>query len=102
MTCAIVALAAAGVFVLVALSCVLNGWALAILWGWFMVPFGAPVLTIPTAIGLALVVSFLTHQTDHYEDKDKTAGERFGGSVLTMLIKPPLALFVGWIVKQFL
>lgn len=102
MTAALVLGMAVGFVALVALSAVLNGWALAILWGWFMVPFGLPALSIPTAIGVALVVSFLTHQTDHYEDKTKTGGERFATSVVAAFIKAPIALTIGWIVKQFL
>jgi len=45
-------------------SCLLRGWVLSILWRWFMVPtLGLPALSVPQAIGIALVVGMLTHQS---------------------------------------
>lgn len=39
----------------------MNGWALSKLWSWFIVStFALPALTIPAAIGVALVVNYLT------------------------------------------
>ena len=41
----------------------LNGLALKMLWGWFMVPtFGLPTLSLAQAIGVGIMVGFLTHQ----------------------------------------
>jgi hypothetical protein len=41
----------------------LSGWVLVYLWGWFVVPgFHRPALRISEAIGLAIVVSYLTYQ----------------------------------------
>ena len=51
------------IFGLTALAAVLNGWVLSIIWKWFFVPtLHLPSLSIPQAIGIALVVSFLTKQ----------------------------------------
>ena len=45
-------------------SCLLRGWVLSILWRWFMVPtLGLPALSVPQAIGIALVVGMLTHHS---------------------------------------
>jgi len=82
---------------------VLNGWVLSILWGWFIVGlFGLPVLTIAPAIGVGLVVTFLTHQ--HVENKNRDGdadnelarvlGYTFGRLFGTLL--------VGWIVTLFM
>lgn len=39
---------------------ILSGYVLSVLWGWFIVPtFGLPLLTIPVAIGVMLVVAYL-------------------------------------------
>ena len=39
---------------------IMNGFFVATVWNWIAVPaFGAPVLTIPTAIGLTLLVTVL-------------------------------------------
>ena len=43
-------------------SLILNGLVLKKLWGWFVVAnFGLKPLSIPSAIGIALIVSFLTY-----------------------------------------
>lgn len=47
----------------------LNGWALIKLWAWFIVPvFRCPQLTVWTAVGIVLVVRFLTSSVNP-EDK---------------------------------
>ncbi len=40
---------------------VLRGFVLKIVWGWFVVPLGIAVITIPHALGLAAVVTYLTY-----------------------------------------
>ncbi|TSC81867.1 MAG: hypothetical protein G01um101420_780 [Parcubacteria group bacterium Gr01-1014_20] len=43
-----------------ALSSLLRGWVLSILWGWFMVPtFGLPELGVVPAIGMMFTITFL-------------------------------------------
>lgn len=42
-------------------SMTVHGYTLATLWGWFVVTtFAAPVLSIPAAIGLRIIVRYLT------------------------------------------
>jgi len=80
-----------------------RGYALSKLWLWFIVStFGAAPLGIAQSIGLSLIVSFVTHQTDSYEDKDKSYGEKMTRAVLLAFMTPAMALFIGWIVKGFL
>lgn len=80
-----------------------RGYALSKLWLWFIVStFGAAPLGIAQSIGLALVVSFLCHQYNSYEDKEKSANERMAASVLYAFLSPAMALLIGWIVKGFL
>lgn len=77
-----------------------NGFVLSVLWGWFIVPvFQAPTLRIPYAIGLAIVVSMLTHQIDWKraaEDDYPEVVKLLGGSLVALF-----ALGYGWIVRLF-
>lgn len=78
-----------------------QGLVLKILWGWFMVPtFGLPSLDIPQALGLALVVTFLTHQTTKREDED--AGEVFARILINGFVEGLFFLGFGAIVMLFM
>jgi putative flippase GtrA len=91
------------VLITLILSPIWRGYALSKLWLWFIVStFGAAPLGIAQSIGLALVVSFLTHQYDSYEDKEKSATERMVTGVVIAFLSPAMALLIGWIVKGFL
>lgn len=82
-----------------AISIVLNGWAFSILWGWFIVTtFGMNTLSIPAAIGLGFVVSYITKQ---YQKKD-ACDEAIWYDLKLSLLKPFVALGAGWIVKGFM
>ena len=79
-------------------SVVWSAYVLTILWGWFIVPqFGLEPLTIRFAIGLSLIITYLTYKYDHYED-DRSAQERFYSQLGLAIIKPLFALFFGWII----
>lgn len=83
-----------------AVSVVLNGWAFSILWGWFIVTtFGMMSITIPAAIGLGFVVSYLTKQAHRKVD---TSDETIWYDLRVSLMKPFVALGAGWIVKGFM
>lgn len=77
---------------------VLNGWALSILWRWFIVAtFHAQALTVTQAIGVTVVVGYVTHQR---EVSDKTADWK--SSVSAIIAKPLGSLAFGWIITQFM
>jgi hypothetical protein len=78
-----------------------NGWVLSILWGWFIVPLGGPVLTIPFAIGVAVIVHLLTYQYDTAKDERDTA-TKVGHAVGVTLLSPLLALLIGWVALKFI
>jgi hypothetical protein len=84
------------VFALFVGAALLEGWVLSVMWRWFIVPLGAPVISIPAAIGIALLAGMLTHQT---RNPDEVEWEHLLSSAL---IAPPFILLVGWVVKQFL
>lgn len=77
---------------------ILNGWALVQLWGWFMVPLGLPVLSLPWAIGIAVVVSFLTNHNEPRKSDDVDVGKAIGHAFL----RPVISVGVGWIVHQYM
>lgn len=87
---------------LIALSAILNGWVLSILWKWFMVPtLGLPDISLASAIGIALVISYLTYQPVDCEPKERETGEKV--VYLGMLVlRPFFVLFFGWIVHLFM
>jgi len=79
-----------------------KGFVLTVLWGWFVVPlFRLPELTIPAALGLSLVVGYMTK-----DGQQMKTGEDFGGAVFKALIalalKPAVTLGVGWVIRGFM
>lgn len=78
----------------------LDGYALSVLWGWFVAPtFGLPLLTYGVAAGIALTVRYLTRQVDHSEEKKELG---MPARVAIVLLKPVLALGFGWfLLKAF-
>ena len=87
---------------LMVLSSIFNGYALSVLWGWFVVPiFGAPRLSIVPAIGIAMVVGYLTHQIETRRDEEGF-GRQMAKSTALAILKPAFTLFFGWIVHLFM
>ena len=91
-----------GIPLLITLSAIWRGYVLSILWGWFVVPtFHLPQLSIVAAIGIAMVVSYLTHQTSMGKD-EREGWDAFGYTKAITIINPLIALFFGWIVHLFM
>lgn len=91
-----------GFLLLVAGSALLNGFALSVIWNWF-VPgiFGLPELRIVEAMGIALIVAYLTHPYSNAA-KEHQGAEALGYAVAHIVLKPVFAIGVAWCVKQFL
>lgn len=81
-------------------STVLRGYALSKLWEWFIVAtFSLPSINIPTAIGISLIVSFLTAKVStRKDDQTEDFYVQLSKSTLVGLMLPLIALFMGWIV----
>jgi hypothetical protein len=94
-----------GYIVLIVAETCYCGFALKVLWKWFVVPtFNLPVLSLAPAIGLAMVVGYLTKQS-HWptaEELEKSNSERALEGTLMAIIKPSFALLFGWVVHQFM
>jgi hypothetical protein len=85
-------------------AAMLNGWALSLLWAWFIIPtFELPKLSIPAAIGLSMVVAYLTYQVRNNKDEEK---EKYWESLvrggLTTTTKALFALLFGAVVKMWM
>ena len=93
-----------GVFVLLAayvvVASIVRGWVLTYLWQWFILPvFDVRDITIVEAIGLSMVVTFLTVQQQ--QTKDERDGTEKASDLVAAIIYPFLVLVIAWIVHQF-
>ena len=85
-----------------AISALWGGYVLTVLWGWFMVPtFHLPVLALAPAIGMAMVVGYLTRDITPRKEEEGFA-EGLGTAFAIGLLKPLFALFFGWVVHLFM
>jgi hypothetical protein len=75
---------------------VLRGWVLTYLWLWFIVPFGAPVLTIPMAIGLTLLVNYLSGAIKITKDEKPIIDV-----MIEVFASPFIVLGMGYIIHHF-
>jgi len=86
---------------LMVMSSIINGFVLTKLWAWFMVPaFGLPQLSIPIAIGVSMVVKYLTYQKPP-ESKDENNVNKIGEALGFVIFYPLITLFIGWVVHFF-
>ena len=93
---------AVGIFALLVISSLLRGFVLVKIWGWFIVPlFHLPVLTLLPAIGLALVVGFMTYQYQYSKD-ERSAGEKVFESIFLTFLYPLAVLLTGWVITLFM
>lgn len=94
-----------GIPLLLLLTCILlfflaayltyNGWAFATIWGWLIVPvFGLPLLTIPQAIGVSIVVCY------PFLKMVKSGQENHSWVVLWL--RPLFMMGIAWVVKFFI
>lgn len=98
-------LAVAGGIGLIIGAVIIRAWALVTLWGWFIVPVfvGAPVITMPVAIGISLLVGMFTqHLQDKVADPKKSKTEAFADSLARAIIGPTVTVGFGWIALQFM
>lgn len=93
--------------IVLVLTVFLRGWAFSVLWGWFVVKqFDLPAISIPLAIGISLIVSYLTYDTAQAlqrqrEDKREWS-EKTMESFVVGVIAPPIFVGFGWIYQLFL
>jgi hypothetical protein len=84
------------------LLCILyEGWVLKVVWAWFLVPqLHVPSLNVPSAIGISMIASMMTHQTDHSEEsRSKDAGVRV---IAKGFVIGTIVLITGFFVRMFM
>lgn len=89
-----------GWFIWAVVGIIFRGYTLATLWAWFIVPtfFMAPVLSIPVAIGVNLILAFITKQVGVAKDEKLTKAQERAMPVGVSLA----VLAVGYVVKCFM
>jgi len=95
---------ALSVICITTLLIVIQGWVISTLWGWFIVPtFGLPELTIPIAMGIAMILSITNPRSAKIikSIKEKKEKAEMIEEITVPLIRPFLVVFVGYIIKTF-
>jgi len=86
-----------GVLAFVFLMSILRGVVFSQMWGWFVVPFGVQEIGIAWALGLSLMISFLTYQSDVTKEKGEWLEK-----ALQAFFLPVCAWGFGWVYYQFM
>src|SRR5689334_20811970 len=82
------------------LSTLWFGYVISILWQWFATRFYPRQITVPEAMGLALMVQ-LFRPVFVAAQKEKTGSEVFLEAVFFCAYAPAIALLFGFIIKHF-
>lgn len=75
---------------------ILNGFVLATIWRWFIVPLEYPALPLSAACGVCLVASLFGRK--QYSDR-KYSWEEFGKRMFYIFWSPVLTLCIAWVLK---
>lgn len=88
-----------GIIAIGLLSGVLSGYVLSVLWGWFISPvFGLPELSIMQALGLALIVTFLTGESSPKGEDTRSTGE----IMIAVFLRLLFTLAIGFVFTLFI
>ena len=83
---------------IVFLSCVVESYVLSTRWGWYMVPFfNTKPLPLAVAFGITLIFRYLQMEYTATDTKQKLSEK-----VWLLVMKPVVALLLGWIGTHFL
>lgn len=85
------------VTVLIPLLMLWQGLAVSILWDWYVTPFGIDSISVPLAAGLCLLLSLMRMRSNRKHDSN---ADRFE-AIASHIIIPPVAVFMGWVIKTF-
>lgn len=85
------------------ISSIWSGYVLSLLWAWFIVAaFEIRPLSIPAAIGIALIARYLTYQWNVKEPDYESASHRTYMSISMAILYPAFALAFGYIAHLFM
>lgn len=83
--------------VLIPLLLLWQGFAVSILWDWYVTPFGIDGISVSLAAGLCLLLGLMRMRANRKHDSN---ADRFK-AMAAHIILPPVAVFMGWIIKTF-
>lgn len=81
----------------------LDAWVLTKLWGWFVVPTftSAPPLHLAAAVGISLLVGFVT-RTYNFDYKPESEKKKdFAGRLSFTFLSPIVIVLLGWIIQAW-
>jgi hypothetical protein len=94
------------IFIMIPLGIFMRGWALTMMWGWFVVPFGVMQISMPHALGLsgciALFHGISTASTKNKSGEDDSPAVTVGKVFAMTLIVPLVIVGVGYIFHYFM
>lgn len=91
------------IFIMAFVIPVLKGITLSILWEWFIVAtYALPPIPIPAAIGIMIMIAFITADLKRHEWKDSSYRIRFWRIILVPFIWNGLFLGFGWFFQLFI
>lgn len=76
-------------------------WVLVKLWGWYLIPLGAPEITMPLAWGISITLG-LFHPSNSFKPEGDDGLERSIYILIHGVLYVGLALVFGWLGTLFL
>ena len=77
------------------------GFVLSKLWGWFLVPvLGAPAIGIVGALGVALVIEYITDQD--INQQSESPSHMLARLITRGFVYPAMMLLIGWGIQLFM
>ena len=87
--------------VITPLAIFLRAWALCVLWRWFLVPIGLPVLTYEQASGISIIFGFLCPQPPPINGQESGA-EKWVRAIIVAFVLPLVSVGMGAFVRWLL
>lgn len=81
---------------------ILRGWALSVLWGWFAVPLGLPILSVVNAMGIMLIVSVCSTKSNSVKESSDLTSSEFWSELLVAALAPIFAISAGYIYNYYM
>lgn len=101
--CAYAVIMAIVITVVVVPASLWYGWVMLQMWEWFVMPLGAPRISLAHAMALAMILHIVSWQSQNDLAKsEKTNEERFKHSMMELVFRPLVILIVGWILQKFI
>jgi hypothetical protein len=72
--------------IVIILGIILRGFVLAALWEWFMVPMGAPMLTPTHALGVSMLVAYLTIDLTVKREQNNAGAVAVAGLTVSLFV----------------